>query len=39
VIWGENAKDVVWTVTYLQGADELTAVGDLGTFHFQRVKK
>ena len=39
IIWGENTKDVVWTVTYDQGADTLTAVGNQGTFHFRRVKK
>jgi hypothetical protein len=40
-IYGENAWDVVWTLTHDEGADQLTAVGkgDRGTLHLQRVKE
>ena len=39
LIWGENADDVVWTVTYDPKTDQLKAVGKLGTFTFKRVDR
>jgi hypothetical protein len=35
-IYGENAWDVVWKLTYDVEADQLTAVGSQGTFHLER---
>jgi len=35
-IYGENAWDVVWKLTYDEEADQLTAVGSQGIFHLQR---
>ena len=35
---GENAWDVVWTLTYDEDADQLAAVGRQGTFHLERVR-
>ncbi|GEM_PF-6863603 len=38
-IYGENASDVVWTLTYDENAEQLTAVGRQGTFHLERVRE
>ena len=29
IVWGENTRDVAWTVTNDQDADQLTAIGNL----------
>ncbi len=39
LIIGENRDDIVWTLSYDQGSDQLTAVGGLGTFHFERLQE
>jgi len=39
LIMGENHDDIVWTLSYDQESDQLTAVGGLGTFHFERVQE
>ena len=36
-IYGENAWDVVWKLTYDRESDRLTAVGRQGTLHLERV--
>ena len=40
-IYGENAWDLVWTLSYDADKDQLTAVGkgDRGTFRLQRVQE
>ena len=38
-IYGENASDVVWALTYDGDADQLTAKGRQGTFHLERVRE
>jgi hypothetical protein len=38
IIWGENADDVVYTVSYRQDSDQLTALSYTGErFSFRRV--
>lgn len=39
LIMGENRDDIVWTLSYDQGSDQLTAVGGLGTFHLERMQE
>ena len=38
-IYGENAWDVVWTLTYDEDTDELTAEDGHDIFHLERVQE
>ena len=37
VVWGENASDTIWTLSYDPQSDRLTAVGRHDSFTFKRI--